>query len=87
MYLMSQIYGNQWKENIVLSCVPLWKFENEIPIANAGGCLVNYKNTKFILSIAHATIAESEWNIEVGVDHNNIDFGTSHRLPFTLPFP
>lgn len=77
MDLHDQIIGDPWKESIVLSSVPLWKYENKIPIAVASGCLIRYKKNIFIVSIAHASIAESEWNIEVkGVEKVNGKFGT-----------
>jgi hypothetical protein len=37
MNLIKQILGNKWKEDIVLSSIPLWKYNNQIPIANAAG--------------------------------------------------
>lgn len=63
--LFNKIQGDPWKENIVLSSVPLWKYKDRKPIANASGCLVEYAGSKFLLSIAHATIAASEWSVEV----------------------
>jgi len=54
-----------WATNILLSSIPLWKYENGIPTANASGCLVDYCGGRFILSVAHATIAKSEWIFEV----------------------
>lgn len=71
MKLFDIVSGNPWKENIALSCTPLWKYENEKPIANASGCLIKYRNKVFILSIAHATIAESEWNVEAEAIDNS----------------
>ncbi|WP_320051761.1 hypothetical protein [uncultured Acetobacteroides sp.] len=77
MELYKAIYGDSWKENIVLSSVPLWKYDKQIPIANASGCLINYKNNVFLVSIAHASIAESEWNVEVkAVEKVGDHFGT-----------
>jgi hypothetical protein len=65
MDLYNQIYGDSWKENIVLASVPLWKYNGIMPIANASGCIVEYAGAKFLLSIAHATIADSEWCMEI----------------------
>lgn len=80
MNFIERILGNKWKEDIVLSSIPLWKYENEMPIANAAGCLINYKGKIFILSIAHASIAESEWNVEVkAVDEINGELTTVYQ--------
>lgn len=59
------ILKDPWNENIVLSSVPMWKYKDGVPVANASGCLVDYSNSRFILSVAHSTIAISEWNFEV----------------------
>jgi len=78
--LYSEIYGDSWKENIVLASVPLWKYENELPIANASGCLIDYASCRFLLSIAHGSIAESEWRAEVkSVDEHEGDFSVVYQ--------
>lgn len=77
---MKEIIDNEWKENIVLSSIPLYKYENLIPIANASGCLIRYKGKLFIISIAHSSIAESTWNIGVNdVEVKNGEFGTTFQ--------
>lgn len=62
--ILDLITNNPWNENLVLSSVPMWKLNGIVPIANASGCLVTYKGSRFLISIAHATIAESEWHFE-----------------------
>ncbi|MCW3074619.1 MAG: hypothetical protein JWP69_1688 [Flaviaesturariibacter sp.] len=65
------IIGHEWKEMIVLASVPLWKYEGILPVANASGCLVECYDSRFLLSIAHASVADSEWRMEVqSVDLN-----------------
>lgn len=78
MHLFVQIKGDSWKKNIVLASVSLWKCdENNVTVANASACLIDYNGGRFILSIAHGTIAESEWRVEVkGVDEDNGELGT-----------
>lgn len=72
--------GDVWKENIVLSSIPLYKYKNSIPIANASGCLINYKGKLFIISIAHSSIAESTWNIGVNdVEEKDGELGTTFQ--------
>ncbi|WP_430402293.1 hypothetical protein [Fluviicola sp.] len=76
MDLFEELLDNPWKENIVLGSLPLWKYENEFPVANASACLVDYKNTRFLLSVAHASIAKSLWRAEVkSVDYDGANFG------------
>ena len=66
MNLWEEIYMDDWKQQIVLASVPLWKYNaQQFPLANASGCLIDYKGARFILSIAHASIAGDEWNFEV----------------------
>lgn len=55
----------KWGIAVLLSSIPLWKYENDLPVANASGCLVDYFGGRFLLSVAHATIAESEWRMEI----------------------
>lgn len=63
---LNQIIGNPWKESIVRSSVPLWKYdEKNIPICNASGCLIDYAGSRFLLSIAHSSVANSIWNFEI----------------------
>ncbi|MFN5208512.1 MAG: hypothetical protein ACK5D8_03390 [Bacteroidota bacterium] len=80
MDLMKEIIGDSWKENIVLASIPLWKYDNEIPIANASGCLIKYKGKLFIISIAHSSIAESTWNVGANdVEEKNGELGTTYQ--------
>ncbi|MBZ4033907.1 hypothetical protein K6T82_03965 [Flavobacterium sp. 17A] len=64
-YLWDQIKDNEWRKQIVKASVPLWKYKNGEPIAVASACIVEYMNCRFVLSIAHATIASSIWHMEV----------------------
>lgn len=56
---------DRWQLDVVLSSVPLWKYDKyTVPIANASGCLIDYAGSRFLLSIAHASIARDEWHFE-----------------------
>lgn len=66
MVIWNDILQNDWQLDIVLSSVPLWKYDHDlVPVANASGCLVDYAGARFLLSIAHASIARDEWHFEV----------------------
>lgn len=66
MVTWSEILGNDWLESIAASSVPLWKYDkNQFPLANASGCMVDYAGERFLISIAHASIATDEWTFEV----------------------
>lgn len=61
-----QIIGDPWKESIVCASVPLWKYnEQNIPICNASGCIIDYEGSRFLLSIAHSSVAKTVWNFEI----------------------
>jgi len=73
--ILDIIMENPWNENLVLSSVPMWKLDGTIPIANAAGCFVTYKGSRFLISVAHATIAESEWHFEASNRIQNPETG------------
>lgn len=77
--LWEQICDSEWKQNIVLSSVPLWKYNDKnVPIAVASACLIDYMGCRFLLSIAHATINVSTWTMEIKSVHKHTDgtYGT-----------
>ena len=68
--LWGEISNSEWKQSIVLSSVPLWKYNDQnVPIANASGCLIDYLGCRFLLSIAHSSIAKDVWHFEVASLH------------------
>jgi hypothetical protein len=88
MVLWNEIYNNEWKQQIVLASIPLWKYDaNLFPLANASGCLIDYAGSRFLLSIAHASIAVDEWNFEVETLNisDNGEAGTKIQ-PFSMQF-
>lgn len=64
-HLWEKIKDSAWKQEIVLASVPLWKYKDGIPIAVASACLIDFMNCRFLLSIAHASIATSIWCMEI----------------------
>ena len=63
MALWRELYGNKWRENIVLASTPLWKYDlNNVPIANASGCLVDMLAADLFF-LSHASIAQYEWTL------------------------
>lgn len=61
---------NKWLERILLSSVPLRKVNSKLlPIGIASGCLIDYQNTRIILSVFHATKKDGNWAIEVKYEH------------------
>jgi len=65
MSLWEEIQYDPWKQIIVGANVPLWKYNNGVPIAVASACIIDYASCRFLLSIAHASIAVSEWVLEI----------------------
>jgi hypothetical protein len=79
-HLWEQIHDSEWKQEIVLASVPLWKYnDDEVPIAVASACLIDYLGSRFVLSIAHASIAVSTWNAEIKTVSKDTDstYGTT----------
>lgn len=67
---MTQEELKMWLEWVHLTSIPLRRFApDESPIGIASGCLVNYRNRRFILTVAHAVeLGSSDWAIELGFD-------------------
>jgi hypothetical protein len=60
----------QWLEWVHLTSVPLCRFApDESPIETASACLLNYRNRRFILTVAHAVKrGSSDWAIPLCFD-------------------
>lgn len=65
------INSDPWKRDIILASVPMWKYSNNLPVANASGCIIDYAGERFILSVAHSSIANSQWQFQVRTAEKN----------------
>ena len=55
-----------WLQKLLISSIPLRKLnEQDFPIGIASGCLIDYLDTRIILSVFHATKFDGNWVIEV----------------------
>jgi hypothetical protein len=75
----------QWLKWVHLTSIPLRCFApDESPVGTASACLINYRNRRFVLTVAHAVrMGSSNWvAIELGFDKSK---GTEiYRLPSFL---
>lgn len=52
-----------------LSCVSIHNLDAyNAPIGFASGCIVNYKNSRFLLTVAHATGIAGQWGVQLEYD-------------------
>lgn len=60
----------RWLDWILITSIPLRRIgANDIPIGTASGCLVNYRDRRFILTASHVVkLGSSDWVIELGRD-------------------
>ena len=55
-----------WLERVLLSSVPLRRIgTDQLPNGIASACLIDYLNTRIVLSVFHATQMEGNWAVEV----------------------
>jgi hypothetical protein len=75
----------KWLEWVLITSIPLKRLAPDgLPIGVASGCLVNYRNRKFILTVSHAVeLGLSDWVIQLGDD----EIGTEIYRPFSFIYP
>lgn len=63
----------EWLEWLQITSIPLRRIApNESPTGIASGCLVNYRNRRFILTVSHAVkLGSADWVIDLGYDEKN----------------
>ncbi|MFA5804266.1 MAG: hypothetical protein WC879_06450 [Melioribacteraceae bacterium] len=55
--------------HILLSSIPLKELDdNKMPINSASGCIIDYCNKSFILTVSHATKNFGKWAIEIAYE-------------------
>ena len=61
---------DKWHNRILLSSIPLRKINDELlPVGIASGCLIDYLDTRIVLSVFHATRRDDNWALEVKYEH------------------
>lgn len=56
----------EWIELLILSSIPVRQLNDlRMPINFASGCFVDYCGKRMLLTVAHATGNQKEWNIEI----------------------
>lgn len=75
----------KWLEWVLLTSIPLRRYApDETPIGVASGCLVDYRDRRFILTAAHAVgLGSSDWAIELGYVDGR---GTEFYRPFSFSY-
>ena len=77
---------NKWLEWVPITSIPLKRLgPDKSPIEFASGCLVNYHDRRFILTVAHAVkLGSSDWVIELGNDEEK---GAEFYRPTRFLYP
>lgn len=75
----------KWLEWVLVTSIPLRRLgPDDLPIGIASGCLVDYRNRRFLLTVSHAVnLGQSDWVIQLG-DHAA---GTEIYKPFPFIYP
>lgn len=76
----------KWLEWVLITSIPLKRLApDELPIGIASGCLVDYRNRRFLLTVSHAVeLGMSDWVIQLG---DGGEMGTAIYQPFSFLYP
>lgn len=83
---MNSVEQKKWLEWVLITSIPLKRLAPDgFPIGVASGCLVNYRNRRFILTVSHAVeLGLSDWVIQLG---DSEEMGTEIYRPFSFIYP
>jgi hypothetical protein len=76
----------KWLEWVLITSIPLKRLAaDDLPIGIASGCLVNFRDRRFLLTVSHAVaLGLSDWVIQLG---DGGEMGTEIYRPFAFLYP
>lgn len=76
----------EWLGWVLITSIPLKRLAPDgLPIGIASGCLINYRNRRFLLTASHAVeLGLSDWVIHLG---DGGEMGTKIYRPFSFIYP